>query len=75
MPPAGQTGLIADLHSTDHLSVPKKGYLIVNHTLSEAMGPGSDVTIYSLLLDLRIKTASPGRALFNTNRYASNDGG
>jgi murein DD-endopeptidase MepM/ murein hydrolase activator NlpD len=74
MPPAGQTGLITDLHSTDHLSVPKNGYLIVNHTLSEAIGPGSDVTIYSLLLDLRIKTASPWRALFNTNPYASNDG-
>nr|MBC8347066.1 hypothetical protein [Verrucomicrobiota bacterium] len=38
------------------------------------VGPGGDVPISSLLLGLRRKTASPWRALFNTNPYASNDG-
>ena len=72
MPPAGSTGMITDLHANDHLAIPKDGYLILNHTIPAT--DGGDVTAYSLLLDLRVKTISPWRSLFNANPYAQNDG-
>jgi dienelactone hydrolase len=74
MPPSGSVGITAGLYREDHITVPKDGYLIVNHSLSAANSPGDDVTIYSLLMDVRVNSNSDWRSLFNSNYNASNDG-
>jgi subtilisin family serine protease len=74
MPPAGGVGITADLFSEDHITIPKDGYLIVNHSLSAANSPGDDVTVYSLLMDVRVNSISDWRSLFNTSFGAYHDG-
>jgi hypothetical protein len=74
MPPAEGVGITGDLFIEDHITIPKDGYLIVNHSLSAANSPGDDVTVYSLLMDIRVNSDSDWRSLFNTNYNASNDG-
>ena len=65
MLPARKTGILPELYQDNHIKVPKGGYLIINHALTD----GSQ---YSLLMDVKLTNNATWIPLFNTNYTALN---